>query len=107
MDIVVRERRRSHVFTDGIACDEMCMYIIVYIYIHINLQRINEQRQPLAGSYQKSSRGCCHEQIAGRSVWENFDLTTMSPQAMPGPRRWNYGRQTQLSRRHRRAIKNS
>ena len=30
MDIVVRERRRSHVFTDGIACDEMCIYIYTY-----------------------------------------------------------------------------
>ena len=68
----------------------------MWYHVHVNLQGINEQRQPLAGN-----------RLEGRSVWENFDLSTMSPQAMPGPRRWNSGHQTRWSRRHRRAIKNN
>ena len=63
-DIVVRERRGSHVFTDGIACDVMCRIVFnnyIYSFTTDQLTKTTD----LWPVTIKSGRGCCHEQIAG------------------------------------------
>ena len=62
-DIVLRERPGSHVFTDGIACDVMCIIVYNSVYKFTTDQLTGTTNRWPATI--KSGGGCCREQIAG------------------------------------------